>query len=339
MGYKWFKHLANASQSDPLLSLAEDRMGNIGYAMVHKMRELMAAQTPFECGLPRCEVTKKKLSRTLGCRGSKLNEFIAILQSSGDFKIEEVGDLFRFECPKFQELLDSRSGSSSQRKPKADPYRDISDSPELPISNEKVPDSAKPLDASENFQLTAKLILSKKGTDILDELPSLVKNYVGKFGPMPEVKDELLRKIKRRFSSSEKSVTLGDDITIRIEQAYRVAEIDYGKRIKKPLIDSAEKADALRRRNAPERNDPRCKDVMDLFQYGDKNMIDESDLKYTIEQMSTYWGEDIVRKKKIFAFYSQPKQVSIEEDPDDDPRPDQIRRVENKTEATDRYDA
>lgn len=299
-GYKWFKHLSNSIQADKTLRHAEEKMGLEGYAMALKLREHMAAQTEFGSDIPYCELTISGLCKALSCRKSKVEKFIQVLESSGEFKIEKNQENIRFESPNFKKLLDNRAISSNLRAPSGGPNKERLDLPEPIKNDEKLVDLDKPVFASSfDFFKTVNKILSQNGMIALNELPNHFKKHILSIGKADiDVKNQLISIVKKRFSTSDKAQTLGDDIVVKIEDTFTFVDNHFKFQQEKIRKEARDKKIKEKIKDSPDKNDPICSKVIRRAKddYGIETIKIE-DFEYTYQELCTYWGEEHVNEE------------------------------------------
>jgi hypothetical protein len=116
---RWFKHLADASDDEFILSL-EARFGLDGYARWWKLLEAIAARmkptdTSATASLPRSEWL-----RILKCKRKQLDTFLESIGNERRIILSETGNILQIECPKLLKFRDEyarKSGHSPASTP------------------------------------------------------------------------------------------------------------------------------------------------------------------------------------------------------------------------------
>ncbi|MEK6627210.1 MAG: hypothetical protein AABY53_01160 [Bdellovibrionota bacterium] len=283
--------------------MIEAKLGPLGFLMVMRLRETMAAQTIF-LDSPGCEISRKALCKLFGCRDSKLNEFIQLLKDSGQFEIIEVNEVFKFKSLKFAELLNNKAISSQLRNKSGAPDRemDLIDLKDLNKESDIKKNSS--LSNPSSFLTTVDFLLTQKGTDILERLPEKYSEYLKKTNTADEsLLENITAKIRKQFGSTDKAKILGENIVVKLKTIH-TNQKEIVIRNKKVEAENAakiekEKSKKLKDQNCPSKTDSECIRVLRMIFNHRSEVISKQAFDSVWTKLVKYWGEQNANMKFI----------------------------------------
>lgn len=118
---KWFRHYADASTHDALVTQIEDEFGLEGYARFLKLLEAVVQSMESKNDDPVFKTSWKRINQILGCKRRKAEEFLDYLENISQTKIKKAEKMVSITMPWLPDLLDKNASSSKTRQASVEP--------------------------------------------------------------------------------------------------------------------------------------------------------------------------------------------------------------------------